>query len=61
MRLIDLLLRVMKWKVLIDDLELRRGSKSCAAFVHEDIIGCVEGRMSCWPRLKRIIGQMLMF
>ena len=48
-------------EVLSDDPELRREAKSYAAFVHEDIIGGLEETISSWPRLKRIIGQVLCF
>lgn len=49
-------------EVLTDDTELRWVSKSCAAFVHEDIIfWCLEGRISCWLKLNRVIGLMLIF
>ena len=48
-------------EVLTDDSELRREAKSYAAFVHEDIIEGLEGRISSWPRLKIIIGLVLCF
>ena len=48
-------------EVLTDDPELRRETKSYAAFVHEDIVAGLEERISSWPRLKRIVALMLSF
>ena len=48
-------------EVLTDYPELRSEAKSYAAFVHEDIVASLEERISCWPRLKRIIGLVLCF
>ena len=47
--------------VLADDPELRRETKSYAAFVHEDIVAGLEERISSWPRLKRIVALVLCF
>ena len=48
-------------KVFTDDPELRRETKSDAAFVHEVIPVGLEERISSWPRLKRIIDLVLCF
>ena len=48
-------------EVLTDDPELRRETKSYAAFVHEDIVAGLEERISSWPRLKRIVALVLCF
>ena len=48
-------------EVLADDPELRRETKSYAAFVHEDIVAGLEERISSWPRLKRIVALVLSF
>ena len=48
-------------EVLTDDPELRRETKSYAAFVHEDIVVGLEERISSWPRLKRIIALVSSF
>ena len=48
-------------EVLADDPELRRETKSYAAFVHEDIVAGLEERISSWPRLKRIVALVLCF
>ena len=48
-------------KVFTDDPELRRETKSDAAFVHEVIFVGLEERISSWPRLKRIIDLVLCF
>ena len=48
-------------KVHVDDPELKKEAKSYAAVIHEDIIGYIEGRMSSWHRLKRIIVLVLCF
>ena len=47
--------------VLTDDPELRRETKSYAAFVHEDIVAGLEERISSRPRLKRIVALVLCF
>ena len=47
-------------EVLTDDLELRRETKSYAAFVHGDIVASLEQRISSWPRL-RIVALVLCF
>ena len=48
-------------EVLTDYPELRRETKSYAAFVHEDIVAGLEERISSWPRLKRIVALVLCF
>ena len=48
-------------EVRTDDPELRRETKSYAAFVHEDIVAGLEERISSWPRLTRIVALVLCF
>ena len=48
-------------EVHVGDPELKKEAKSYAAVIHEDIIGYIEGRMSSWHRLKRIIVLVLCF
>ena len=48
-------------EVLTDDPELSREAKSCAAFVHEDIVAGLQGKNSSWSRLKRVVALVLCF
>ena len=48
-------------EVLTDDPELRRETKSYAAFVHEDIVAGLEERISSWLRLKTIVALVLCY
>ena len=48
-------------EVHVDDPELKKEAKSYAAVTHEDITGYIEGRISSWHRLKRIIALVLCF
>ena len=41
--------------------ELRRETKSYAAFLHEDIVAGLKERISSWQRLKRIVALVLCF
>ena len=45
------LIKGVEAKVITDDPELRK-PKSYAAFVHDNIVACLEERISYWPRLK---------
>ena len=48
-------------EVLTDGTEFREETKSYVLFVYEDIIGGLEERISSWPRLKRIIGLLMLY
>ena len=47
-------------KVITDDPELRK-PKSYGALVHDNIVACLEERISSWPRLKNVIGLRLCY
>ena len=51
----------VKWRLLQRTPELRRETKSYAAFLHEDIVAGLEERISSWQRLKRIVALVLCF
>lgn len=48
-------------EVLTDDLQLEKEVRSGAAFVYENIIECLEGKIFSWPKLKIAFGEGLCF